>query len=115
MKKPIAAPAMTGPWGRQLAQWAQDVSNTVNDQQIGQAIASASTISPSYPIHHVTGTATIQTINMPAGMTGPLHLIPDGVWALGTSGNIAKASTAVVGQVMHLHYDPTTSKWYPSY
>lgn len=81
---------------------------------IGGAVASAATISPTGPIFHVTGTTTINTINLPyTGFTGEITIIPDGLWATGTSGNIALASTAVVSKALTMAYDGT--KWYPSY
>jgi hypothetical protein len=80
------------------------------------AIASASTISieSSQQIFHVSGTAAIATINAPlTSFRGSVTIIPDGAFTLTTAGNIGKASTAVVGQAMTLHYDGV--KWYPSY
>jgi hypothetical protein len=84
------------------------------------AIASASTIAPTAQFFHVSGTTTINTITAPAacavsGFMCQLTLIPDGLWATGTSGNIAIASTAVVSKALIMTYDPTTTKWYPSY
>lgn len=115
----LKLPKTTSPWAsalvRELEAWSRDVCNNINDQQIGTAIASAATISPDHPIHHVTGTAAISTINVPTGHSGPLHLIPDGIFTLATGGNIAKASTAVVGQTMILTYDQSSALWYPSY
>jgi hypothetical protein len=82
------------------------------------AVASATTIAPTAPIFHVTGTTTISTITAPAACTTTgyacrLTLIPDGLWAMDTSGNIATDVTAVVGNSVSLTYDPGTSKWYP--
>lgn len=87
---------------------------------VGSSIASASTIAPTSPITHVTGTTTINTITAPSlfaqsGYGGHLILIPDGLWSTGTSGNIAIGSTAVVSKALILTYDNGTSKWYPSY
>ena len=82
--------------------------------------ASATSIDPPGPIFHVTGTTTIQTltttwVSSTAGLYSCITIIPNGVFALGTSGNIAIASTSVVGKQMQLCYDTTTTKWYPSY
>lgn len=87
---------------------------------VGAAIASASSITPTSAIHHITGTTQINTITAPsqfaaAGMGGCLRLIPDGAFTTGTSGNIAIASNAVVSRTLELCYDNGTSKWYPSY
>ncbi|HEY4799545.1 MAG TPA: hypothetical protein VII99_10755, partial [Bacteroidia bacterium] len=89
---------------------------------IGTAIASAASISPTNSVIHITGTTTVNTIN-PYGAGGQgcylsgesckLTLIPDGAWALGTSGNIAQAMQSVVGVPITLYYDNNTSKWYP--
>jgi len=98
-----------------MNEWCRNVSHNANTEHVGPGLASATTISPSHPVHHVTGTAAIQTISLPPGMTGPLRIIPDAAFTLGTSGNIAKATTAIVGQVLILTYDPETTKWYPNY
>lgn len=80
------------------------------------AIASAATIATETngQIFHVSGTAAISTINPPnTSFVGSVTIIPDGAFTLTALGNIGKASTAVVGQAMTLHYDGI--KWYPSY
>lgn len=80
------------------------------------AIASASTIDIGNggQIFHVSGTTAINTISLPfTSFVGSVTIIPDGAFTLTTSGNIGKASTAVVGQAMTLFYDGTS--WYPSY
>jgi len=80
------------------------------------AIASASTIdiTSAGQIFHVSGTAAISTIDPPlTSFRGSVTIIPDGAFTLTALGNIGKASTAVVGQAMTLHYDGV--KWYPSY
>ncbi len=88
---------------------------------IGTSITSASTIAPTLGEHHVTGTATINTITVPTGC--PISnagcfvtLIPDGAFVLGTSGNINLSSTvtATVGRPITLWHDPGTGKWSPS-
>ena len=79
------------------------------------AVASAGTITAVDPIFHVSGTVTIAQINLPyVGFTGSITIIPDGVFALVTSGgNIGKATNSVVGKALILTYDG--SKWWPSY
>lgn len=78
-------------------------------------IASASAISPVWPIFHVSGTATISTINPTAGLSGPIYMIPDGLWSTNTAGNIALGSVAVVNRVLIMVYDNIVGKFYPSY
>jgi len=82
-------------------------------------IASASTIAPTAQSFHVSGTTTIATITAPAACTQTgntamctLTIIPDGVWATTTSGNIANVVTAVVNVPISAVYDPTATKWY---
>jgi hypothetical protein len=92
----------------------------VQSRQIGTSIASASTIAPITPIVHITGTTIISTITPPQGCTDSgyactITFIPDGLWSTATGGNIAWGSSATVGRVLTETYDPTTSKWYPSY
>jgi hypothetical protein len=82
------------------------------------AVASAATISAPTGgnTFHVTGVTQINTINSPfGGRSGCINIIPDGLFATGTSGNIALATTAVVSKVITECWDPTTTKWYPSY
>ena len=81
---------------------------------VGGNVASASTITPTGGIFHVTGTTQITTINLPrTGFTGCLRIIPDGLFSTATGGNIALASVAVVSKVLEECYDGTS--WYPSY
>lgn len=82
-------------------------------------IAAASQIAPSSQISIVTGTIAVATITPPwPGFAGSL----DFVWtttgtisATVTTGNIAIASTPVLGKTLRMTYLQTTSKWYPSY
>lgn len=80
-------------------------------------ISSASVISPNTEILFVSGSATVSTINTPfgAGNGGRITIIPTGLFSTNISGNIALATTAVVGKALIMTYDPTTQKWYPSY
>ena len=81
-------------------------------------VASAATVATSGHITHITGTTTISTLTAPAnfaGAGGCVVLIPDGLWATNTAGNIALATTAVVNKALHMCYDAGTTKWYPSY
>lgn len=82
----------------------------------GAAITSAATIAPTNAQHHITGTVPITTITPPSStFEGTITLIPDGAFTTGTTGNIAKASTATVGLALSMTYDKNTAKWYPSY
>lgn len=89
-----------------------------NDQYTGSSlpplptVASVSSISIASPATMVSGAVAISTI---ASTFNQITLIPSGLWATNTAGNIALASTAVVGKALILTYDATTSKWYPSY
>lgn len=80
------------------------------------AVASASTITPSGPLFHVTGTTAITGITLPVGfVSGSITIIPDGTFTTTTATNIALGSTAVVSKPLTLTYDPATAKFYPSY
>lgn len=93
----------------------QEVHDQINSavQGVGPDIASAADISVTHPIHHVTGTNPIATINPPPGFSGPIWLIADGAFSLISGGNIAAPVTAVVDTVVQLIFDPGTEMWYP--
>jgi len=79
---------------------------------VGTIVASATSIAITGDIFHVSGALAINTIT--GGQTGQeIVIIPDGAFTLGTSGNIAIASTAVIGKAMALYFYGT--KWFPSY
>ena len=46
---------------------------------------------------------------------GSIILIPTGLWATNTSGNIQLATTAVVSKALTMTWDSGTGKFYPSY
>lgn len=89
-------------------------------QEVGTAIASATTIAPSRAIHHITGTTTIQTITPPAdyattGNGGRLTLWFDGVAPWSAAGNIIVAGTpTTIGTFVDFVWDQTAGKWSPS-
>ena len=86
-------------------------ANTTKD---GGVIASALTINPKSNIVFVSGTAAIQTITVPYfGFSGSVTLLPTGAFTTITGGNIAIASTAVVGKALTMTIVGST--WYPSY
>ncbi len=101
-------------------QWGVD-SNGITHQTIGTAIASATTIAPITQVVHVTGTTTISTITAVANCTATANtacqitIIPDGLFATTTGGNIAVATVAVVSKAIIFTYDQGTALWYPSY
>lgn len=81
-------------------------------------LASATTIAPTTQIAFVSGTTAIATITAPSPISlggGQITLIPTGIFTTTTAGNIALASTAIVGKALIMTYDATTTKWYPSY
>ena len=81
---------------------------------IGSQVTAASTITPTGTVFHMTGATTVNTINLPyTGFKGSITIIPDSAFTTGTSGNIALASTGVIGKSLIMTYDGT--KWYPSY
>jgi len=80
----------------------------------GANVASASTISTTGSVFHVTGTTAINTINIPyTGFTGSITIIPDDEFTFGTSGNIGGGQTycAIANKPIVLTYDGT--KWWP--
>ena len=94
------------------------VSGALQTIQAAPTIASASTIAPTAYITFISGTTSIATITVPQALLatgGQLTLIPTGIFATTTAGNIALITTAVVGKALIMTYDVTTTKWYPSY
>ncbi|SRR5258706_11054248 len=83
--------------------------------KVGPAIASAATIAPTKPIHHVTGVAAIVNITPPwEGFSGPIELIADAIWTWTAAGNISVAGTVTAaGRSHRFTYDRKTAKWYP--
>lgn len=80
----------------------------------GGTIASATSINPKSSIVFVSGTAAIATITVPYfGFAGTITLIPTGAFTTTTAGNIAIATTAVVGRALTMTILGST--WYPSY
>jgi len=106
-------------WSWNMADAYGNLNANLLKRTVGTAIASAATIAPTSGLTHITGTTAIATITVPSitvsgtAFTGCLVLIPDGAWTTTTTGNIATASTAVVGRQMEMCYDG--SKWYPNY
>tara|TARA_R110000868_G_scaffold112795_1_gene303378 strand:- start:2015 stop:2386 length:372 start_codon:yes stop_codon:yes gene_type:complete len=98
----------------------QDVprSGALQTIQTAPTIASATTIAPTAYITFISGTTSIATITVPQALLatgGQITLIPTGIFATTTAGNIALITTAVVSKALIMTYDATTTKWYPSY
>jgi len=83
----------------------------------GAVIASATTIAPTNPLQHVSGTTAVATITVPLALplNGSITIVPDGIFTTTTAGNIAVASTAIVNKPITFTYDSSSSKWVPSY
>ena len=91
---------------------------TLSDMCIGVwktgTVTSAATLvlTQSVTLYHVTGTTSITSITAPAGFTGPVHLIFDGVLTVTDGGNLKLAGnfTTTADDVLVLTFDG--SNWY---
>lgn len=83
---------------------------------VSAPVASATSITPSGAIFHVTGTTATTTITLPTNFVeGKITVIADGIWTWSTGGNIAVAGTVTTaGSSVDFTYDAATSTWYPS-
>jgi hypothetical protein len=104
-------------WYLQNPQVSQPTSGSGASQTV---VASATTIAPTNRFFHVSGITTISTITAPAfcvvsGTMCQITMIPDGLWATTTGGNISIGTTAVVNKALVMTYDPATTSWFPSY
>lgn len=98
--------------------WFPSAISPAGPNRIGPAIASAGTIAPTAPVHHVTGTAAISFITPPdPGFQGEICLIADAVWtwlAAGGANSIGIAgTTTAAGKAVYFTFDPSTKLWYP--
>lgn len=114
----VATPSPTNAWALgSVASYFSRIHAALHMTVLGANLSSAGanvTIAPTTALHHVTGAGSIQSITIPfAGFVGSITLIPDGAFTTVTGGNIAIASTAVVGKALTMTYDGTA--WYPSY
>lgn len=104
---------------RELTQDLQLVHGQINSavQGVGDDLPSGPSITPTNPIHVVTGSSPISKIVAPLSFSGPLWLIPDGTWKLVVTappdGNIARAVQASPGEAVLVVYDYRTTLWYP--
>lgn len=116
---------------RALKESLQDIINQLNSQVQGTGadIVAAENIRVTNAIHHVTGSATIRTIELPfeqigmasissitrnrkqTGFTGPIWLVSQGGFSLGTGGNISAAKTTSPGDCVNLVY--CGQQWHP--
>lgn len=91
----------------------QPFSDGQNDI-VGPLIASAATIAPTHPVHHVNGAAAIVNITPPSPtFRGKITIIPDSVFTWTAAGNIALAGTSVANKTLEMFYDGF--KWTPNY
>ncbi len=90
------------------------IFNSIPQSASVPTIASAGTIAPVTLVAKVSGTTTVSTITLPyTSFKGTIAIIPTGVFAWDTNGNIALAGTSVVGKTIYFTCDGTN--WYPSY
>ena len=96
--------------------WLGDFANAFNGgpQGLGADIASAASIDFTSFAHRVTGTVTINTINVPSSIpfAGQLILISIDGFALGTTGNIAAAKTVTQNTAVWLIWSAVDKKWF---
>jgi hypothetical protein len=105
--------------------WVPGFFNTAAQAGVTAAVASATTMVPSGPLFHVTGSTAITTIGSGVGMGGTATsvigasfcIIPDNATASGlTQGNnIAISTTFVVSKPVCLTFDQTNKKYVPTY
>lgn len=80
----------------------------------GPDIASASSITPSAQVQHVTGSTAIDTINAPTApqnLAGPIFLTSQDGFTTTTAGNIMQAVTIPAGHMGIFAYHPALQKW----
>lgn len=95
-------------------QWVKTSSPGVTT--VGTSVASATSITPTAQVFPVSGTTAIATIVVPAGFKPGMSItiLPSGIWATTTAGNIAVITSAtVVSRALIMVWNGT--KWYPSY
>lgn len=88
----------------------------------GSTIASATTIAPTRSLQPVSGSAAITTItpwsvclnlNTTGDCTLVLQAAAGSTWSLATGGNVGANYTSTAGSEVTLHYNTSTSLWYP--
>lgn len=94
-----------------FAKFASVIAVNPPGQYEGPALASATTITLSHPVHKVTGTTAIATINPPfTGFVGHCVLVPTGASSVTTGGNVAAAVSFTANRRYEGYYDG--SLWY---
>ena len=89
-----------------LRQWVEAVTAQSNFQGTGDTLAAGATLHVSHAIHHVSGTATVTSMQGPPDTQGDVTLIADGAFMIGTGGNITGGPlTASVGRAYRLTFD----------
>lgn len=111
----------------------RDILDQINTQVqgVGEDLVAATSIKPTHPMHFVSGSAAISSIDPPnaqvgleddyvterlvSSFSGPIVLIPTvgSSWTLTTGGNIALAATSVDARALVVYY--ARENWYPSY
>lgn len=85
---------------------------TLSKPVVGQVITAAATITPTYHVHHVTGSTSIVTITPPwTDFGGTLLLIADTAISWTAGGNITAAGNAAAGSYLFFTYDPSDGKF----
>lgn len=103
--------------------WVPGFWNSAASQGVSAAVASASALTPSGPLFHVTGTTAITSFGSAVGMGGttslpvgaPFCIIPDALGSTTAGNNIALGTTFVVNKILCFTFDQTNSKYVPSY
>lgn len=101
--------------------WVPGFGNFNGTKIVTTAVATATTILPSGPLFHVTGTTPIVTITTPTGCNATvrgscqLTIIADGIATWTAAGNISVAGTVTTAaSAVTFIWDATNSKWVPS-
>jgi hypothetical protein len=84
---------------------------------VSAPVASATTITATGELFHITGTTAIATINPPpgGGFSGQITVIPDGIWTWTAAGNINTAGTTTAANIpVTFYYDDGLKKWFAS-
>ena len=85
---------------------------------MGSALTAATTVTPTYGLHHVTGATTINTIATTNFVGNGIDnveftMIADTAIAWSAAGNISVAGSLSSGATQKFYYDTTATKWYP--
>lgn len=85
---------------------------------VASTVASAATTATTTGFVIITGTTAINTISstgIPAGTSGCIQVLPQGLFTYTTAGNIGLAGSAVVGRILLFCFDTGSNKFWPSY